>query len=345
MNETPLKHVRTNDESSTHRTLIVAFMWFGCIFVTSAAGPPNTATGEKPYRRNALAKVGKNWTPTRGTKVLPIVVNWKIHRDGTVSDITVKNAGKMPTGEKRAIEAVTKSAPFEPLPAGSPDFMQVNAQFETTTVLQLTIPQAIKYYGPAARKTLKEKCTAAGISYPPKRLTMIGLKQERKLLLFAEEQDQPNRPKQSKLIGSYPLVSYSGVLGPKLKEGDLQIPEGIYRITGFQAYNMLALCVNYPNELDQKNAASDHRTKLGGAILIHGGSQSTGCLVVSDEDMEQLFVATHDTGSKNTELIIAPCDLTKSNPPIDLKTSPNWLPSLYESIKARMLPYPRPQGN
>lgn len=308
--------------------------------VTSAAGPPNTDAGEKQYRRNALAKVGRNWTPTRGTKVLPIVVDWKIHRDGTVSDITVKNPGKIPTGERRAIEAVIKSAPFEPLPEGSPDVMQVNAQFETTTGLQLTIPQAIKHYGPSARKILKERCTAAGIAYPPKRLTMIGLKQERKLLLFAGVQEQPNRPKQSKLIGSYPLVSYSGVLGPKLKEGDLQIPEGVYRITGFQAYNMLALCVNYPNELDQRNAASDHRTKLGGAILIHGGSQSTGCLVVSDDDMEQLFVATHDVGSKSIELIIAPCDLTKCNPPIDRKKSPKWLPALYESIKTRMLPYP-----
>ncbi|MBY0550942.1 MAG: hypothetical protein K2W95_26930 [Candidatus Obscuribacterales bacterium] len=338
MNATPSRQVRTSDKSSTPRALIAGFVWFCCVLVTSAAGPQTTNTGEKQFRRNALAKVGRNWTPTRGTKVIPIVVNWKIHRDGTVSDITVKNAGKTLTGEKRAIEAVTKSAPFEPLPEGSPDVMQLNAQFETTPALQLTVPQALKHYGPPARKILKEKCTAAGISYPPKYLTLVGLKKERKLLLFAGS-DRSNQPRQAKLLCSYPLVSYSGVLGPKLKEGDLQIPEGSYRITGFQAYNMLALCVNYPNDLDQKNAASDHRTNLGSAILIHGGSQSTGCLVVSDDDMEQLFVATHDVGSKNTELIIAPCDLTKYKPPIDLKKSPQWVPALYESIRNRMSPY------
>ena len=300
------------------------------LFPFSLAQADNQS-GTKQYIRNSvLIKVVKNWIPTRTSKPLTITAKWKIHKDGTVSDIEIVDAGKSATGEKRAIDAVLRSAPFKALPPGSPNILEVKVQFETTTALQLTVPQVMKHYGPSARKVLGEKCKAAGVYYPPARLTIIGLKQEKELLLYADNNTTRT------LIGSYPLVSYSGVLGPKLKEGDLQIPEGIYRITGFQSFNMLALCVDYPNAVDRKNAAKDRRTNLGSAILIHGGSQSTGCLVVSNEDMEQLFVAVHDVGCKNTELIIAPCDLTKDEPAIDMTKQPKWLPDLYRTIRARM---------
>jgi len=195
--------------------------------------------------------------------------------------------------------------------------------------LGLTVPQALKKYGASARKQLREECAEAGISYPPKRLTIVGLKDEKLLLLFGGNESV-------KLIHSFPLVSFSGVLGPKLKEGDLQIPEGIYRVTGLAASFRLTLKLNYPNEMDRKNAAVDGRTKLGGDILVHGGSVSTGCLVISMDDMQQVFVAVNDVGISNTKVIIAPCDLTKREAPVDMKTQPQWLPALYKAIKSEM---------
>lgn len=287
-----------------------------------------------------MAKVSRNWTPIRTVKVVPIKMKWKIYSNGAVADIRICNTVNSPLAEKRAIDAVRRSAPFDSLPHGGPEFIEVDVQFETTTALRLTVPQAIKHYAPTAREILRESCKLNALTYPPARLTIIGLKEERRLLLFGGN-NRANH--QMKLIGSYPLVSYSGVLGPKLKEGDLQIPEGIYRLTGFQAFNMLALCVNYPNELDRKNATTDHRTNLGSDILIHGGSHSTGCLVVSDEDMEQVFVAVHDVGCSNCELIIAPCDLTRFEPAIDGKAQPSWVPALYHELKGALKTYPLPR--
>ncbi len=332
-----MEWTRICGNSAAILALILLGAWFFCGLVALAAGNAESKVNVEQYIRNSvMSKVCKNWIPTRTAKAVPIKIKCKIHKNGTVSDVQICNAGKTPTGEKRAIDAVLRSAPFDKLAAGSPEFIEVDVQLVTTNALQLTVPQAIQHYGPPAREILSEECKCAGVSYPPKRLTMIGLKQEKKLLLFAGND-------QMKFIHSYPLVSYSGILGPKLKQGDLQIPEGVYRITGFQSFNMLALCVNYPNELDRRNSVADRRTNPGGDILIHGGSHSTGCLVVSDDDMEQLFVAVHDVGCNSTELIIAPCDLINCKPSIDLTTQPKWVPGLYKAIEARMQGYPSPK--
>ena len=69
----------------------------------------------------------------------------------------------------------------------------------------------------------------------------------------------------------YPILAASGVLGPKLREGDKQVPEGIY---GAEALNPnskfhLSIRLNYPNTFDRRMAQSDGRTQLGGDIMIH----------------------------------------------------------------------------
>ncbi len=314
--------------------LITLLAWLVCTASFAAAPAKNDNKSDLDhYMRSVTSKVRKNWTPHRTSEPLKIRVSWQQHRDGSVSDVHVLNPGITPSNEKEAITAVLNSAPFAPLPPKSPESVAIALHLETTPVLKMTVQKAIATYGPSAREVLRERCKAAGISYPPKRLTLIGLKQEKLLFLFGGDN-------QMKLIGSFPLVSYSGTLGPKLKQGDLQIPEGIYRITGLESYNMLALSVNYPNQQDRLNAVADHRTKLGSDILVHGGSLSTGCLVVSNEDMEQVFVAVNDVGCTNTSLIVAPCDLRKTKPAIDLSKQPKWVPDLYKSIRERMLHYP-----
>lgn len=323
-----------------------------CLAVWAAEPKPSSGTSKAQQLRKAmLSKIAANWVPTRTSKAQTIRVRFKIRKDGTVSDLKVLNQGKEVLAEKRASEAVLKSAPFTFRSLGNSASVDMELEFQTVTELHLSLSQALKHYGPSARELLTEKCKAAGLSYPPRHLTLIGLKQERKLLMFASNDANgrlssggrlPVADKDWKLIASYPLVSYSGVLGPKLKEGDLQIPEGLYEITGFQSFSMLSLCVNYPNQFDRKMAATERRSKLGGDILIHGGSHSTGCLVVSNEDMEQVFVAANDLGCRNIRLIIAPCKLTDGNQFIDFGKQPKWLPGLYEQIKAELLAYPIP---
>lgn len=91
------------------------------------------------------------------------------------------------------------------------------------------------------------------------------------------------------LLHSYEFCSSSGTLGPKRKEGDLQIPEGIYHINHFnpQSNFHLSLGINYPNSSDK--ILSDKR-QPGGAIYIHGNCVTIGCIPITDDKIKELYV-------------------------------------------------------
>ncbi|MBU6452727.1 MAG: hypothetical protein KGS72_13155 [Cyanobacteria bacterium REEB67] len=205
---------------------------------------------------------------------------------------------------------------------------------EPAPPLNLTVPQALARFAGPARVALKDEFARAGVPYPPAKLTLVGLKQERVVLLFAGAKP--------KLIAQWPLSTFSGKLGPKLREGDLQIPEGTYKITGLRASFRLSVLVDYPNRFDRLQAAADKRTHLGGDILIHNGTHSTGCLVLSIDDMAQIFTAAHDVGCANVTLIIAPCNLSKGKPALDMASQPGWLPLHYEHLRRQLSQYPLP---
>ena len=80
------------------------------------------------------------------------------------------------------------------------------------------------------------------------------------------------------------------MLGPKLREGDRQVPEGVYTIANMNPNSIshLSLALSYPNDFDRARAAEDGRADntLGGSIMIHGGSGSIGCMAVGDEAAE-----------------------------------------------------------
>jgi murein L,D-transpeptidase YafK len=86
------------------------------------------------------------------------------------------------------------------------------------------------------------------------------------------------------LLQSYDICAASGVLGRKRKEGDLQVPEGLYHVNRFNPKSnfFLSLGINYPNDADR--AVADP-TSPGGDIFIHGGCQSVGCLAMTDESI------------------------------------------------------------
>ncbi|MBS1991927.1 MAG: hypothetical protein JSS83_15500 [Cyanobacteria bacterium SZAS LIN-3] len=201
--------------------------------------------------------------------------------------------------------------------------------------LGLTVTQALKKYGPQARDRIVGRFSRVQAPYPPKRTTWVCLKDERQLLVFAR-----NARGDWKQIASYPLVSWSGVIGPKLKEGDLQMPEGFYKPTGLDAFTHLSLWVNYPNASDRRNARLEHRTALGGSIQIHEGVYSTGCAVIDHDAMSELFVLAHDVGCEKIDLIFAPCNLAAKTPLVDFSRQPKWLPHLYKDLKAALAALP-----
>ncbi|MBR3924184.1 MAG: hypothetical protein IKJ45_13785, partial [Kiritimatiellae bacterium] len=92
------------------------------------------------------------------------------------------------------------------------------------------------------------------------------------ILVFKNERSVEVHASGWKAPRIYPMTAFSGTLGPKLREGDGQIPEGIYGI-GYLNPNSsyyLSLKVTYPSASDRAHAKADGRTNLGGDIMSHG---------------------------------------------------------------------------
>jgi hypothetical protein len=194
---------------------------------------------------------------------------------------------------------------------------------------QKTIEDRISEFGEVVHNQLAPDFERIGVVYPPSRIILIGLKQEKVLEVWVA--DEP------KLLKSYPILGTSGSLGPKLKQGDRQVPEGLYKIESlnFNSSFHLALRINYPNQFDKDKAKLDGRTNLGGDIMIHGNSCSIGCMAMGDEAIEELFVLAAKTGIENISVIISPVDFRDKELPF-MPYIPIWMTELYDSVKREL---------
>lgn len=148
------------------------------------------------------------------------------------------------------------------------------------------------------------------VSYPPKELLLIAYKRERTLEVWAK----PESLDYFMHIIDYPFTAFSGELGPKRKQGDLQIPEGLYYICHYNPYSNfhLSMKINYPNRSD---SILGYRAALGNEIRIHGSSVTIGCIPIGDQAIEQLYIACVDVKSKGQNRIpvyIFPCRMDTS---------------------------------
>ncbi|XHR27818.1 MAG: murein L,D-transpeptidase family protein [Chthoniobacteraceae bacterium] len=198
-----------------------------------------------------------------------------------------------------------------------------------------------EFKAPVARR-LGPDFKRAGVPYPPARLVLVGLKQERRLELYAAGKEGPLA-----WIRSYPILAASGHLGPKLREGDLQVPEGLYGIEYLNPNSSyhLSLKVSYPNAFDREQAARENRTQLGGDIMIHGEACSVGCLAMGNEAAEDLFVLAALTGVEPISVILSPVDFRVAPLPRAAAGSlPTWTPRLYLQIQEALRKLPRGAG-
>ena len=129
----------------------------------------------------------------------------------------------------------------------------------------------------------------AGVTYPPRSVFLRAFKNEGDLELWA----QPDLGEPYRLIKAYEFCTTSGQLGPKRRQGDRQIPEGVYRVTGFNPASRyhLSIRINYPNASDVILGGPN----LGGDIFIHGNCASIGCIPIGDNGIEELYVVLSDT--------------------------------------------------
>ena len=193
-----------------------------------------------------------------------------------------------------------------------------------------TAQSVVKNYEAEVEKRLKEPFKKAKLKTFPKNLTFIILKKERKLEVWTKVGNK------NIFIKNYQMTAFSGKIGPKLQEGDRQIPEGIYKITFLNPNSSyhLSMRINYPNKFDKKMAKWEGRKNLGGDIMIHGKAVTIGCIPVGDKGIEELFVLAYKAGIKNITVLSSPQDFR-----INDKIAPNkrqWVNSLYQLLKSKL---------
>jgi murein L,D-transpeptidase YafK len=117
-----------------------------------------------------------------------------------------------------------------------------------------------------------------------------------------------------KLLKNYKICASSGDLGPKRKEGDMQVPEGFYNINIFNPFSSyyLSLGVSYPNAADKY--FSDKKSP-GGAIMVHGNCVTIGCIPLTDDVIKEVYVLAVEAkanGQSNIPIHIFPCKLNET---------------------------------
>src|SRR4030095_1321078 len=166
-----------------------------------------------------------------------------------------------------------------------------------------SVEDRVEEYGARVRERLEPGLGAAGIAWPPRRVLLVAYKAEKRLELFASSAPESVGGDWSRMrrVKTYPVRAASGGVGPKLREGDRQVPEGSYAIESLNPMSRfhLALRVAYPNAFDRARAAEDGRTELGADIMVHGSDVSVGCLAMGDEAAEELFVLAALAGTEN----------------------------------------------
>ena len=116
------------------------------------------------------------------------------------------------------------------------------------------------------------------------------------------------------LLKVYPICRWSGELGPKVKEGDRQAPEGFYTITpGLINPNSnyyLAINTGFPNTYDKAN------DRHGAFLMIHGDCSSRGCYAMTDEQIGEIYSLARESflgGEKSFQIQAYPFRMTPAN--------------------------------
>ena len=116
------------------------------------------------------------------------------------------------------------------------------------------------------------------------------------------------------LLKTYPICRWSGDLGPKIKEGDRQAPEGFYTITPSlmnpNSSYYLSINLGYPNAYDRAH------NRTGAFLMIHGDCSSRGCYAMTDEQMAEIYALARESffgGQGSFQIQAFPFRMTPQN--------------------------------
>src|SRR5436190_1728948 len=136
--------------------------------------------------------------------------------------------------------------------------------------------------------------------------------------LFKEESElevwKQDRDGRFALLKTYPICRWSGELGPKIKEGDRQAPEGFYNITPGQmnpnSQYYLAFNLGYPNDFDKALG------RTGAQLMVHGDCSSRGCYSMTDEQIGEIYALARESffgGQRSFQVQAYPFRMTAAN--------------------------------
>lgn len=130
---------------------------------------------------------------------------------------------------------------------------------------------------------LKQELAGTGFSLGDPAFIRI-FKETRELELWLRPEGSP----QFRLWKTWPIAAMSGKLGPKLKEGDQQAPEGFYAVNAKamnpQSSFHLSFNIGYPNAYDRAHG------RTGAFIMVHGNKVSIGCFAMTDPVIEPIYL-------------------------------------------------------
>lgn len=138
------------------------------------------------------------------------------------------------------------------------------------------------------------------------------------LRIFKEESElevwKPKKDGYYHLFKTYPICKWSGKLGPKLRRGDKQAPEGFYRVANAQmnpnSRYHLSFNLGYPNAYDRS------RKRTGRHLMVHGNCESKGCYAMTNALMEEIYLLARDAfigGQKKFDVHAFPFRMTPQN--------------------------------
>ncbi len=113
---------------------------------------------------------------------------------------------------------------------------------------------------------------------------------------------------------TYPICNWSGTLGPKLRQGDMQAPEGFYRVPqghmNPHSQFHLAFNLGYPNAFDRAH------NRTGDFLMIHGKCKSAGCYAMTDALIEEIYALARESfigGQEQIHVDAFPFRMTEAN--------------------------------
>jgi murein L,D-transpeptidase YafK len=133
--------------------------------------------------------------------------------------------------------------------------------------------------------TLQKQFAAKELQWPARNMYIRSFKYDGQLEIWVSN----SRKEPYKLFKTYRVCALAGTLGPKRMQGDYQVPEGFYYINEFNPNSnyFLSLGLNYPNVSDRILADP---VRPGGDIYIHGSCVTVGCIPVTDQQIDEIYL-------------------------------------------------------